>query len=149
MRRLWRASVWNDAQIDPEDHKHRWKLRLWMPLYLATVVLAGIGVANHGSPVLDRTFPDAIVNALGFSLVWFALVAYIGITFPALWRVEIAGLIATSMMIGTYGAALLFVAESPSSREFLSWLVLGGVVFVFSRLTTLGEEIKERRTGAA
>ena len=52
------------------------------------------------------------------------------------------------MMTGTYGAALLFVAESSSSREFLSWLVLGGVVFVFSRLTTLGEEIKERRMEA-
>lgn len=149
MRALWAASVWNEAQIEPEDHKHRWKLRLWMPLYLATVVLAGIGVTEHGSPVLDRTFHGPLVDTLGVALIVFAVVAYVGITFPCLWRVEIAGLIATSMMIGTYGAALLFFAESPSSREFLSWLVLGGVVFMFSRLTTLGEEIKERRTGKA
>jgi hypothetical protein len=92
--------------------------------------IAGLGVANHGSPVLDRTFPDETTDALAF---WFALVAYIGIAFPALWG-EVAGLIATSTMIGTLGAAMLFVAESPSTREFLSWLVLGDVVFVFDGL---------------
>lgn len=149
LRRLWAASVWNDAQIDPEDHKHRWKLRVWMPLYLLTVVLAGIGACRQGSPVLNRNFPDGFVDGLGVALIVFAVLAYVGITFPRFMLLEMVSLIATAMMIGTYSGALMLVAESMSSREFLSWLVVGGVLFVFSRLTTIGEEIKEQREGTA
>lgn len=148
IRRLWRASVWNPTMILPEDHKYRWKRRLWLPIYLACCMVAAVGFINHGSPVLDRNLTPELVDGLGLVLFTAALTALVGVTFPRFHVLEAVGLIGVMWMVSTYAAALLLFSEGASSQSVLSWLVLMGAMLPLSRLTTLGEERKERREGA-
>lgn len=142
MPALWRASIWHPHAIGVEDFKRRWTLRVWVPAYLVTMVLAGRGVIVSGSPVLDKVFDDWLVDTLGWTLALSAVVALVGVTFRV-WVAQIVGMVVIIGMAGTYGAALLVASESASSRDFLAWLVLGTVWMPLSQLTELGEDIKE------
>ncbi len=143
IRKLIRATLW--ATPDPDGFEHRWSARVWMPVYLLAMLLAGRGVITAGSPVLDRVFAPAIVDLLGMVLVTASIVAFIGLAFPRIWWVEVIGLVVLVGMSGTYGAALLVASESDSSRDFLAWMIMATVVMPFSRLTVIGEQIKRDR----
>lgn len=142
MRALWRASIWHPHAIDVDDFKRRWTLRVWVPAYLVTMILAGRGVIVSGSPVLDRVFEDRLVDTLGWVLAGSAVLALLGVVFR-MWVPQIIGMVIIIGMAGTYAASLLAASESASSRDFLAWLVLGTVWMPLSQLTELGEDIKE------
>lgn len=148
LRRVWAASVWSSTGTDPDDFRDRWTQRVWLPVYLACMTLAGVGVVRSGSPVLDRVFEGWVVDGLGWVLVTASLTALTGVIFPRWWAVQIIGLIVVVGMAGVYGAALLFASDSASSRDFLAWMVMCTVPMAFAQLTRLGEGIKERRPTA-
>lgn len=142
LRALWRASIWHPHAIDVDNFKRRWTLRVWVPAYLITMILAGRGVIVSGSPVLDRVFDDWLVDTLGWVLLLSAATALLGVIFRV-WLAQIIGMVVIIGMAGTYAASLLVASESTSSRDFLAWLVLGTVWMPLSQLTELGEDIKE------
>ncbi len=145
MRRLWRASIWHPDAIPPDEWKFRNLKRVWLPLYDLIAVFAGIQAIAYGSTMLNRLFHPDMVDLLGMALTLTASVCFLGVAFPALWRIEIVGKIVLVSLIAAYVVAIIVFAKPPGPSLFVVGMLTFGLPLAFFRLKLLGEEIKERR----
>lgn len=145
LHRLARASIWHPAAIPPDEWKFRNLKRVWLPLYDAIAVFAGIQAIAYGSSMLNRLFSPSMVDVLGLLLTVTAVVCFLGVAFPALWRVEIVGKIVLVALIASYVVAIIAFAKPPGPSLFVVGMLTFGLPLAFFRLNLLGEEIKERR----
>lgn len=146
MRGLWRASIWARDAIPPEEWKDRHDKRLWLPLWDLIMIGAGIWATAFGSPILHRLFPEDAIDAAGMALAIAATVCLMGVAFPALWLVEFLGKITVMFLLGGYAACVAFFRVNPQdpSSGFVVFILCAAIIPALSRLSTLGEEWKER-----
>lgn len=143
---LWRETVWHPDAIPPDEWKFRSLKRLWLPVYDVIAVLAGIWATAFGSPILHRLFDENVIDLMGMTLTVAAAVCLLGVAFPRLWRVEIAGKVILVALLGGYAIAVMFFRANPDpSAGFIVFVLLLALPAPLFRLSLLGEEIKERR----
>ncbi|WP_323986189.1 hypothetical protein [Microbacterium plantarum] len=149
MRRLWRASIWHPDAIPPDEFKYRNLKRVWLPLYDAIAIFAGIQAIMFGSTILNRLFNPLMVDLFGGVLTGVAVVCLAGVAFPRLWAVEIVGKILLVGLVAGYVTTILLFSENPGPNLFVVGMLTFGLPLAFFRLNLLGEEFKERRAVVA
>jgi hypothetical protein len=145
MRALWRASIWHPDAIPPDEWKFRNLKRVWLPLYDAIAIFAGVQAVLFGSTILNRLFPPSLVDLLGVVLTVVATVCLAGVAFPRLWVVEIIGKVLLVGLVAGYVTTILMFSENPGPNLFVVGMLTFGLPLAFFRLNLLGEEFKERR----
>ncbi|GAA4774731.1 hypothetical protein [Microbacterium gilvum] len=145
LRRLWRASIWHPEAIPADEWKFRNLKRVWLPLYDCIAIYAGIQAMLYGSTLLNRLFPPEWVDSLGLLFTFVATVALLGVAFPRLYAVEIAGKVVLVGLVAGYVAAIIFFSRSPEPNTFVVGMLAFGLPLAMFRLNLLGEEMKERR----
>lgn len=148
LRRLWRASIWHPAAIDPAEFKYRNLKRIWLPVYDLIAVYAGINVVLHGSRLLNEMFTEGWVDAFGITFIMVALMCLVAVSFPRLWAVEIIGKVLLVSMIAAYITTIVFFSTAPQPQLFVAAMLAFGLPLALFRLNLLGEEIKQRRAVA-
>lgn len=146
--RLKRLTIWHPINTDPHD-PDRWGVRLWLPLYDVLVLLAGIAAFYVGSRLLNRLFPDWLVD---FGAVVFGaagVAALVGVIFPKLYRVEIIGKCVISFILSIYAwLVLVYGGTAEDSTEFVLVILVMSSWFVYPRLTKLFMRLrKDRKEG--
>lgn len=145
--RLGRATVWHPDAI-PADAawKYRWGRRIWLPLYDLIVVGGGLWATAFGSPILHRIFDEGSIDVAGILFAIAGTLAFFGVIFPSLLAVEILGKLGIVGLIATYSAAVLFFRSNPDPEAgFVVFMLALTLIGPFSRLTDIGETIKQRR----
>lgn len=145
MRWLFQRSIWHPDAIDPDEHKFRSLKRIWLPFYDLLLIGAGVWAAFFGSPILHSLFQADVIAGLGTLLAACAAVCLIGVTFPTMWRWELAGKIVLVGLLLAYAASVVMFRTNPNpSSGFVAFIVVAALPLPIFRLTLLGEEIKER-----
>lgn len=146
LRAIARASIWHPDAIPPDEFKYRSLKRVWLPLYDGVAVGAGLWAAAFGSPLLHSLFDAQVIDVMGILLAAVATVCFLGVAFPALWRVEIAGKVTLMALLGSYAFAVALFRTNPDpAAGFVAFILALALPLPLFRLTLLGEEIKERR----
>lgn len=154
LARIASASIWAPGALDHEPKKFRSLWRVWLPLYDILAVVAGILAALFGSQILFHVFGYVLVPILGVAFAAASFVAFLGVAFPRLWRVEVA---AKCVMIGMVVGYVFCILFLPSDRQiasqgtpafFVACMLLVGLPLVAFRLSMLSEEWFERRVEA-
>lgn len=141
-----RASIWHPDAIPPDEWKFRSLKRVWLPVYDVIAVLAGVWATVYGSPILHRLFEEDVIDLMGMTLTASAVVCLLGVAFPRLWKVEIAGKIILVALLGGYAIAVMLFRTNPDpSAGFIVFVLLLALPLPLFRLNLLGEEIKDRR----
>lgn len=132
--------------LQPSDE---WKFRnlkmVWLPLYDAIAIFAGVQAVLFGSTILNRLFPPSLVDFLGAVLTIVAAVCFVGVAFPRLWLMEIIGKVLLVGLVAGYVTTILMFSENPGPNLFVVGMLTFGLPLAFFRLNLLGEEFKERR----
>lgn len=135
--RFKRLTVWHPINTDPDDDD-RWTVRVWLPMYDVLAILAGWVAFWIGSPLLNRLFPEWIVNA---TAAWFFLagaVTLVGVVIPKLWRIEVAGKVTMSFLLTTYALLVLaFPTQEAQNNSFITIILIMATWGVYPRLTKL------------
>ena len=140
-----RASIWHPLAIPDDERKFRATKRVWLPLYDAIMFGAGVWAVLYGSPILARLFPGELVDAAGVALAVAAVVCFLGVAFPMLWLVEIAGKLTILGLLGSYAATVaLFRINPDPSAGFVVFILAAALITPLERLRVLGEEIRDR-----
>lgn len=135
--RFKRLTVWHPINTDPTDDD-RWTVRVWLPLYDALAILLGIIAYWIGSPILNRLFPDWVVNWVAVIFIFAGLVTMIGVIIPKLWRVEIGGKVVMSFLLTTYALLVLtFPSVEAQNNSFVTVILIMATWGVYPRLTKL------------
>lgn len=146
LRRIGRSSIWHPDAISPDEWKFRNLKRVWLPFYDLVAFGAGIWAAMFGSPLLRSLFDDPVIDVMGFGLAFVALVCFLGVAFPRLWKVEIVGKVVLMSLLGTYAFTVAVFRTNPDpSAGFVAFVLVLALPLPLFRLLLLGEEIKERR----
>lgn len=143
--RFKRLLVWHPINTDPHDD-NRWTARVWLPLYDCLAIAAGIIAWVVGSPILNRLFPQWIVDGVGILFAVVGLVTLVGVCVPRLWRIEIAGKIAISFLLTSYAMLVLaFPNQDGQNNSFVTVILIMATWGVYPRLTKLFIEGAHRR----
>lgn len=147
MKHLLRHTIWATGSIPFEEWKYRNLKRVYLPLYDALFVWAGLAAVRYGIPSIDYLVPELVGDVLSYTLVSVALLCLVGVAIPRWWRLEVAaktGLLA--LLIMYFLALRVMGAEAGSSgREFISIIVLAATVLILFRFNLLSEEARQRR----
>lgn len=132
-----RFTVWHPINTDPNDDD-RWTVRVWLPLYDVLAVLAG-GIAFYiGSPLLNRLFPNAVVDGTAVMFGVAGFITLVGVVIPRLWRIEVAGKVAMSFLLTTYAMlVLVFPSKDAQNNSFITVILIMATWGVYPRLTKL------------
>lgn len=146
--RLKRQTVWHPINTDPADDD-RWTVRVWLPLYDLLAVLAGVLAFTIGSPFLNRLFESWVVQTGAVAFVAAGAVTLLGVCFPKLWRIEVAGKIAMSFLLTTYAFLVLsFPTGGGVSNAFVTVILIMATWGIYPRLTRLFIRGIKRRQAA-
>lgn len=143
MRGLWRASIWSKGAIAPSEWKYRNLKRVWLPLFDVIAVAAAYFAYTQGSRLLYRIFGPELVDAFAALYGVVAIVCLLGVAFPRLWAVEVAGKSVLVGMIVAYIGAILLYSETPPGEPpsyFIVTMLAGLLPLPLFRLGLLGEE---------
>lgn len=132
-----RYLVWHPINTDPKDDD-RWTVRVWLPLYDCLAILAGFIAYYIGSPLLNRLFPNEVVDGTAWAFGVAGFVTLIGVCVPMLWRLEAAGKIAMSFLLTTYAFLVLaFPSVEAQNNGFITVILIMATWGVYPRLTKL------------
>jgi hypothetical protein len=141
--RLLRKTVWHPDAVPLEGWTYRSLARLWLPVYDALAVLAGLWAAIF-SP------PNSVSQFLSLIFTITALVCLVSVVIPALHIVEIiAKIVLIGLLAGAGAAIIAFNLHDNVDSWFVAFVILMGLPLPLFRLSVLGEEIKERRASVA
>lgn len=136
-QRIKRLTVWHPLNTDPQDDD-RWTVRVWLPLYDVLAIIGGFVAYIVGSPLLNRLFPEWVVDT---GAVFFGIagaVTLIGVVIPLLWRVEIGGKVAMSFLLTTYAMLVLtFPTVNAQNNGFVVVILIMATWGIYPRLTKL------------
>ena len=153
LRHLWALTIWAKGAIPSSEWKYRNLKRVWLPVYDGIAIVAGICAIEFGSRLLFRIFPGSLVDGVAALYAVVAFVCLVGVSFPRLWAVEVAGKVALVGLIVGYIAAIVFYSSNPPGEPpswFIVSMLAGLLPMPLFRLSLLGEEwvtrlIKRRR----
>lgn len=132
-----RLTIWHPINTDPDDDD-RWTVRVWLPLYDVLAILAGYIAFVVGSPILNRLFPEDLVDLVATIFAFLGLITLIGVVIPKLWRVEIGGKIGMSFLLTTYALLILtFPSNDGQNNAFVTVILIMATWGIYPRLTRL------------
>lgn len=150
MESLLRGTVWEKGALNGEPKKYRPLVRVWLPLYDAIAIAAGVFAITVGSSLLDRIYGD-FTDTIGAVYSFIAFLCFIGVAHPRLWPLEVA---AKCMLLGMLFAYVGAILWSPSPQQlafaaapnyFVAAMLMWGVPMAGFRLTQLAIEEFDRQ----
>lgn len=145
MRKLYLASIWAPDAIPIEEWKYRNLKRIMFPVVDLLFVLAGIAAVREGVPAINEFFPGYIVTAFSYLLILAGFVCLIGVSFPRLWPVEIAGKsVLLGLITGFILSLFILICFGESQRGFAFAIACVSICPIYWRLTLLGNEWQSR-----
>jgi len=145
LRAIARASIWHHSAIPADEWKFRSIKRVWLPLYNAIMLGAGLWALWFGSPILKRLFPGELIDVAGLSLAAAAAVCLLGRAFPMLWPVEFFGKLAIAFLLGGYAGTVAFFRQDPDpSGGFVVFILAAAIIPCMIGVSIIAEEWKER-----
>ena len=147
LTQIWRATIWAKGAIRADERKYATPLeRFMLPMFNATMIVAGLFAVHSGIPSIEQLMPGAASDGFGYGFVLVALAALVGVVFPCLHRVELAAKILMFSLLGLYLVCLrVLAADDTGSRDFISVIVFASMLTPALRLWILGTEIRDRR----
>lgn len=149
MRNLLSSTIWAKGALDHEPRKYRPQRRVWLPMFNAIAVAAGLIAAIHGSRLLDRIYGDwTDVFGLMFALV--GVLSFIGLAWK-IWALEMSAL---CVLVGMVFAYIVGILGSPSPEQmvakeapsyFIAVMLLFGFPFALDQINILADELFDRR----
>lgn len=135
--RFKRSTVWHPINTDPTDDD-RWTVRVWLPLYDVLALMGGLIAYYIGSPLLNRLFPDLVVDSAAIVFLAAGLVTLVGVCIPRLWRLEALGKIGMSFLLTSYAFLVLaFPSKDAQNNSFITVILIMATWGVYPRLTRL------------
>jgi hypothetical protein len=149
LARLYRASIWHPDAIPLDEYKYRNSKRILFPLIDITILLMGAAAFVWGIPSLSTFYDKWVVNVYSITLSSAAVLAFIGVAFPSMWKLELG---AKATMLGqftTLAACLIFLtADGNDGRGYVAGLcVIAGLVVGY-RISVLASEWQARKAAA-
>ena len=149
-RFLWDQSIWAEDAIDADEFRYRNLKRLWFPVFDLLCVLIGYLAFLYGSRIMYELYPEWLIDTAGVSFMVASAFALIGVAFPRLFVLEIAGKIGMVGLLGAYSATLWTAFFGGVLQSgMVAGIVMLPVIFPLAKLQILGEEIKQRRSQKA
>lgn len=140
---MFYASIWAPGSIPILERKYAVPLkRFVLPGYDVILLVSGFIAVRSGIPALERLLPPGAAAMLAILLVLTSMAAFIGVAFPAMWRMEQVAKLAIVSVLGLYFAAVVTVGGS--SREFIAVIILLALPVPLFRLWLLGIEQRDR-----
>jgi hypothetical protein len=102
MRRLLGATVWARGGVRPEDRRFRGIFRYVLPLTDVLFLYFGVVGWHNGIRSVEQATGDDWQTWWSLSLAVAAFVALVGVSFPRLWLVELAGKIPLITLVTVY-----------------------------------------------
>lgn len=102
LRRVFRASVWHRDGVRPEDRRFRGIFRYVLPLTDILFVVFGAVGWHNGIRSVEQVAGDEWQTWWSLALAVSAFVALVGVAFPRLWFVELAGKIPLIALVTLY-----------------------------------------------
>jgi hypothetical protein len=138
--RFKRLTVWHPINTDPAD-EDRWGPRFWFPTYDVIAIILGLYAYYLGSPLLNRLFPPWLTDMMGLILVAAAVVCLIGVCFPILNYLELAGKLAIVFILGSYAGTVWFMATTGEPNGFVVIILVMAVWLLGPRITKLFTQV--------
>lgn len=145
---LFAASIWHSGAIPKDEWKYRHLKRVWLPVYDFVAMVSGTLAFYFGSRLLYSILDAALVDVVGILYATIAAVCLLGVAFPKLWGVEIAGKVILVGLIVGYIAAIGLYSDIPAGDPpswFIMAMLAGLLPMPMFRLGLLGEEQVVRR----
>jgi hypothetical protein len=144
--RLRRPTIWDPSAIPESEKKYATPLkRVALPFYDLILVVAGFYAVRSGIPALDELFDPGVSFVVGLFFAALAVTAFVGISYPRLWRIEIGAKVLLMAVLGIYLVALRILSyQGSDTKDFVSGLVAATMVVPLLRLWILGTEIRDR-----
>jgi hypothetical protein len=133
--RFKRHTVWHARHTNPND-EYRHGPRFWYPGYDIIAMVLGIYAVYLGSPLLNRLFPEWFTNGMGVTLIIASTMALVGVVFPRLFPVELAGKLVIVFMMGGY-AGTVAMMSGQSENGFVVICLIMTVWLLGPRVTWL------------
>jgi hypothetical protein len=138
--KLLRRTVWYPDALGVEEWKYRQLKRIWLPVFYLLALLAGIWTFIFASMVSSQ-----IMGAV-FALA--AIGCIHGVAIPRLFMMEIVGNVILATLLAASGAIIFaYNRFEHVSGWFIAYVIMMSIPIIMFRLSLLGEEIKERRSG--
>jgi hypothetical protein len=146
VRSLFRASIWAPGAIPKEEWKYRNMKRVVFPSIDVLLLFGGLAAGRFGVPAIREFYPEYVTDFFAYVLAGSAIVCFVGVSFPRMWPLEIAGKsVVFGMLFGYFCALLILVAQGYRDRGFSSVITAIAICFIVWRLSILGSEWQERR----
>ena len=146
LKTLKEKTIWSAGAIPVGEWKYRNLKRVLFPSYDFLMLLAGLSCFYFGVPTLLDFYPLLVVQLFGILFAIASVLALIGISFPARWRIEIFGMSVTLGLVIIYLFTLVlrtFVFDT--TRLFAVFFVAATITVIVWRLSLLGNEWQDRR----
>lgn len=106
IRRVYRASVWHPDGVRQEDERVRGLFRVVLPLMDVMLIVFGLVSWQLGLRSLQESTGHDLQSWWSLGIAVSAAVAFVGVAFPRLSKVELAGKIPLIMLLTFYIATL-------------------------------------------
>ena len=107
MRRVFRATVWHRDGVRPEDRRFRGIFRYVLPLTDILFLFFGIVGWHNGIRSVEQAAGEEWQTWWSLGIALAAFIALVGVSFPRLWLVELAGKIPLIALVTVYEWVLL------------------------------------------
>ncbi|WKW85420.1 membrane protein [Microbacterium phage Milani] len=134
--RFKRLTVWHPINTDPNDD-YRHGPRFWYPGYDLMAVTLGVYALMLGSPLLNRLFPTWFTNGMGLVLIVAGGMAFLGVVFPKLYLVELAGKLLIVFLMSGYSGTIAWLSQNAGENGFVVIALAMIPVLLAPRITYL------------
>ncbi|WP_425836925.1 hypothetical protein [Microbacterium sp. PA5] len=147
VRALWRASIWHpDAIPADEGEIARDVKRYLLPVIDILMIIGAFRGIHGGMPTFALVFNDTASYVGALAVLVFAAGCLLGVSFPALWVLELVSKCGLGFILATYGVLLMVAAagEYPA-RGIVAGTSSGLATVVVWRVFWLTREWRRRR----
>lgn len=134
--RFRRQLVWHPHNTDPYD-QYRSGPRFWYPIYDLGALGLGLYATAYGSPLLNRLFPELLINSMGIFLIFASVICLIGVIFPILNILELAGKLAIVFALGAYAGTVAVLSRPDEPNGFVVIVLIMAVWLLGPRVSVL------------
>jgi len=143
--RALRHTIWAHDAIPASEWVFRNIKRVWLPIYDVIIIASSVAGIVYGVPVIETIFPEGVATAGSIALGLAALVAGLGLAFPALATVEAwAKSFLLGLITGYAGALFLLAADGDPNRALIAGIALCSTIPAVMRLEILKNERQKR-----
>jgi hypothetical protein len=146
LTRFWSATIWAEGAIPLDEDKFGSLKRYLLPYIDVVLFLSGLSAVRYGAPSLSEFVPVPVTQAFGLLFIGASVLAFVGVIFPSLVLMEVAGKLALFVLSVAYTVALFLLTQDGSAiRGFITGYVAAVAGLLLWRLAFLGRERRERR----